>query len=77
VGSEKDQSLEIALDSKEIVVVKAVKFRHAQKARIGAPLGKAKSDAKEQERDAALDLGYAVDEYEKTLVRKAASSGER
>lgn len=64
------------MDSKETVIDRARELRRAQKARISAPLGKQKSDAKEHERDVAMNLGYAVDEYEKTLMRAAKSKGQ-
>lgn len=76
MGFENYKRRETTLDSKETVIDRARELRRAQKARIAAPLGKQKSDAKETERNVAMNLGYAVDEYEKTLMSAAHSKAQ-
>jgi hypothetical protein len=62
-----EKRLEMALDSKETVVDQARELRRAQKARIAAPCGPEKKQAKTHEHLVAKRLGYAVDNYERDL----------
>jgi hypothetical protein len=67
VDLENEQSMEIALDSKETVVDEARALRRAQKERIAAPVGPEKKKAKTHEHIVAKRLGYAVDAYEQEI----------
>lgn len=73
-----NERLETVLKSKDTVVGKARDLRRAQRARIAAPVGPQKAQAKTREHMAARDLGFAVDTYEKELAkqRRQADEGE-